>query len=373
MRLVLASLFILIFGVTSSQVTIYSENFGTTPSFISVSTYTGYQHYGDILYTGTASVRNTLPSTGYAGASGNANIFFTNTAGTSLTISGINTYCYLLAFLSAGIWKSTTASNGSELVIEYSDNGGPWASMPFSLPTGTGSAIWRNVTLSNPLPLTTNLSLRFRQTSSAGVQFRIDDINVAGIQNSSDSLIVNCTGFFYDGEYYSKDSIYTFVETDYRGCDSIVRIEYIYDANNPDCVLPIELSEFKATTESSSIKVQWTTLSEYESDYFSLEKLGENWEEVNRQNAAGYSTQPKNYFFSDFDIEDELNYYRLKQVDFDGAFTYSKIIFARIKGGYEESVYYDLMGRKIDSPLIGSPYIEIKGSNYPRIFLRSGN
>lgn len=370
MRSVLTFLFIAVFGLSFSQVTIYSENFGSTPSFVSVSTYNGYQHYGVVSYTGSASVRNTLPSTGYAGASGNANVFFTNIVGTNLTISGINTYCYLFAFLSVGIWKSTTASNGSEFVIEYSDNGGPWIQMPLTLPTGTGTAIWRNVTLSDPLPLTTNLSLRFRQTSSAGVQFRIDDINVAGIQNTSDSLIQNCTGFFYGGQYYSEDSLYTFVETDYRGCDSIVRIEYIYDQNDPGCILPIELSSFNAVSESQSIRIQWTTLSEYQSDYFVLEKLDGDWKDINRQNAAGYSSQPRNYFFYDTETEKELNYYRLKQVDYDGSFTYSKIILHRIVPLIERVEYYDLMGRKVDRTILGNFYIEVRESSPPRIFYR---
>jgi hypothetical protein len=329
---------ILIFSYlcSTAQVTIYSENFGTTPSFVSVSTYTGYQHYGENTYTGTASVRNTLPSTGYAGASGTANVFFTNVAGTFLQIDGIDTYCYLFAFLSVGIWKSTTASNGSEFVIEYSDNGGAWVQMPFVLPTGSGTAIWRNVTLSDYLPITNNLSLRFRQTSSAGVQFRVDDINVAGIQNATDSFISNCSGFIYDGNIYTQDSLYEFVKQDHKGCDSIVRIEYQYDPTDPTCLLPIELSDFRANRDGSSIVLTWTTLSEYNNSHFEIIRdyqIGE----VTAQN------KPSTYTFTDEHPKSGINYYRLKQVDMDGSYTYSPIVYAVFNRSQEIPI--DILGR----------------------------
>jgi len=332
---------ILIFSYlcSTAQVTIYSENFGTTPSFVSVSTYTGYQHYGENTYTGTASVRNTLPSTGYAGASGAANVFFTNVAGTFLQIDGIDTYCYLFAFLSVGIWKSTTASNGSEFVIEYSDNGGAWVQMPFVLPTGSGTAIWRNVTLSDYLPITNNLSLRFRQTSSAGVQFRVDDINVAGIQNATDTFISNCSGFIYDGNIYTQDSLYEFVKQDYKGCDSIVRIEYQYDPTDPTCLLPIELSEFRADRSGSSIVLTWTTLSEYDNKCFELYRNGDLITTI----PGTSSNTPTYYSFTDNHPINGINYYLLFWYDYNGNASKSDIIYAYC--GVPVKIKYDMLGR----------------------------
>jgi hypothetical protein len=322
-----------------SQVTIYSENFGSTVSFISASTYTGYQHYGEQTYTGSASIRNTLPSTGYAGASGAANVFFTNVAGTSLTVSGINTYCYLFAFLSVGIWKSTTASNGSEFIIEYSDNGGAWVQMPFTLPTGTGTAIWRNVTLADYLPLTTNLALRFRQTSSSGVQFRIDDINVAGIQNATDTFISNCSGFYYGGEFYTHDSLYIFTEYDYRGCDSLIRVEYEYNPNDPSCLLPVELVWFHGGCD-----LTWQTASEYDVAHFAIEIWNDGWHEIDRV-SAGTSIITKNYR-----LNAAPGIYRLKIVDINGRYEYAFPVIVRDCNSKE--IYYNILGQQVNHKMI---------------------
>lgn len=361
MRNIIIILFMLLAVTGTAQVTVFSESFGTTSVNTSASTYTGYQHYGEQTYTGNASIRNTLPSTGYAGASGNANVYFPTTVGTSITVSGINTYCYLYAFLSVGIWKSSTSSNGSEFTVEYSDNGGSWVPMSFTLPTGAGTAIWRNVTLTDYLPLTTNLSLKFTQTSSS-VIFRIDDINIAGIQNATDTFISNCTGFVYKDVLYTQDSLYVFTEYDYKGCDSLVRVEYLYDASDPNCILPVELVEFKGQQITNIIQLSWKTLSERNSKVFSIEKLiNNNWVSLIKLTAAGRSISPIVYQYDDQSPVEGTNYYRLKQIDFDGRFTLSDIIVVKFSSDYLNSTteYYDVLGQKVNSFVPNQIYIKV--------------
>jgi hypothetical protein len=309
-----------------SQVTIYSENCGNSPTFTPVSTYGGWQHNGN--YTGSASVRNTLPSTGYAGASGGANVFFTNTAGTNLEICCIDTKCYLYAFLSVGLFKSTTASNGSEFLIEYSEDGATWIQMPFTLPTGAGSAIWRNVTLANYLPLTDSLRLRFTQTSSAGVQFRIDDINVAGIQNIQDSVISNCAGFFYDGDFYNQEGTYDFIVQDARGCDSVLRIEYIFDPGDPSCLLPIELVEFTAEDIGGRVLLRWLTLLQDAPMYLERSQDAITWDTI-------YTILPGVEFYID-QTPNEKNYYRISD----------KLLYLQIKA--QDLQYFNILGQRVD-------------------------
>ena len=302
MKTFLFILFYFIVSCCSSQVTVYSENCGSTPVFTPVSTYTGWQHPGN--YSGNASVRNILPSTGYAGASGGANVFFTNVVGTNLELCCVDTKCYLYAFLSVGIYKSTTASNGSELVIEYSEDGVTWIQMPFTLPTGSGSAIWRNLTLTDYLPLTDSLRLRFRQTSSAGVQFRIDDINVAGIQNIQDSIISNCAGFLHDGNIYTEEGSYDFIYQDNRGCDSILRITYIYDPSDPSCLLPIKLIDFYGEQIGKYITLVWECPTP---DRFQIQKLINNrWVVIGESRESFIDEHPYQGY----------NYYRLVSDNF---------------------------------------------------------
>jgi hypothetical protein len=64
-------------------------------------------------------------------------------------------------------------------------------------------------------------------------------------------------------------------------------------------------------------------------DYFTIERSadGLNWEFVCQQSGAGYSSQVLNYADIDYTPLNGVSYYRLKQTDYDGQFTYSNIIF----------------------------------------------
>jgi hypothetical protein len=89
--------------------------------------------------------------------------------------------------------------------------------------------------------------------------------------------------------------------------------------------LPIELSSFKGICINGENKLSWTTASESNNDYFSIEKSrdGTEWEEIGMLSGAGTSTEIHHYEFTDFQKSDELRFYRLKQTDFDGIYKYS--------------------------------------------------
>jgi hypothetical protein len=128
------------------------------------------------LFSGTTDIISAIPSTGYSGASGNSNVFITNTIGKYIEISGINTSGMNSPLLYFGIYKSTDSSNGSDLVLETSCDGINYIQVPFtSLLTGTGTAGWQKVSTIGLIALCPNLHIRFRQNGST-TQFRIDDV-----------------------------------------------------------------------------------------------------------------------------------------------------------------------------------------------------
>ena len=89
----------------------------------------------------------------------------------------------------------------------------------------------------------------------------------------------------------------------------------------PIASLPIELSEFSATLiDNEYVAVQWTTESEKNNDYFTIEKStdGKNFEEIGTVGGAGNTTQKRYYSFEDNDLIAGISYYRLKQTDYDG-------------------------------------------------------
>jgi len=95
--------------------------------------------------------------------------------------------------------------------------------------------------------------------------------------------------------------------------------------------LPIELIEFKADCENGEPNIYWTTATETNNKFFTIEKSADGKEFIEIATVAslavgGYSTGKLNYHYVDKNTVTG-NYYRLKQTDNDGKFEYSKIIF----------------------------------------------
>lgn len=105
-------------------------------------------------------------------------------------------------------------------------------------------------------------------------------------------------------------------------------------SDQPISPLPVELSSFTGKATQSSIALAWTTASEENNDRFEVERStdGKSFIQIGEVKGAGNSSVQRKYSFSDIAPERDTNYYRLKQVDFDGQFEYSKIIETRFKG-----------------------------------------
>jgi hypothetical protein len=84
---------------------------------------------------------------------------------------------------------------------------------------------------------------------------------------------------------------------------------------------------------NNNVQLNWATAQEINNQYFGLErKIGKqsNWKEIAKIKGSGNSFTTKNYQYLDLineeDKTDEALFYRIKQVDFDGLFSYSKTI-----------------------------------------------
>jgi hypothetical protein len=119
-----------------------------------------------------------------------------------------------------------------------------------------------------------------------------------------------------------------------------------FGSKDPNVVLPIELTSFTATCDGRSALVEWTTATERNNDYFSLERSDDaiNFTEIARVAGAGNSIELLDYSYTDYGIHGGDNYYRLVQVDYDGTRTASEIIVANciesVADGEPEVVAY---------------------------------
>lgn len=95
-------------------------------------------------------------------------------------------------------------------------------------------------------------------------------------------------------------------------------------------LLPVELIDFYADdSHESSTKLHWTTASETNNAYFQVEKSDDavNFYSIGKVKSAGNSDTKLDYVLEDLSVNhSSTSYYRLKQVDNDGGYEYSKTI-----------------------------------------------
>lgn len=99
-------------------------------------------------------------------------------------------------------------------------------------------------------------------------------------------------------------------------------------------MLPVELVGFKVEEKNKKAYLNWSTATEINNDRFEVEhsKDGEEWRKIGSISGNGNSVIVNNYGFIHEYPNYGINYYRLKQIDYDGQFEYSKVISVNLKG-----------------------------------------
>jgi hypothetical protein len=109
----------------------------------------------------------------------------------------------------------------------------------------------------------------------------------------------------------------------------------------PQNPLPIELLNFDARCDGDRVTLRWTTASEINNQYFTLEKSrdGIAYTEIATVEGAGNSTSERQYAFTDVSPYAGTSYYRLSQTDFDGHHETFAPVTAKCDAGGKTSVY----------------------------------
>lgn len=100
--------------------------------------------------------------------------------------------------------------------------------------------------------------------------------------------------------------------------------------NGTSTPLPVTWLSVRAEQKNTGIIISWATAQEVNNDFFTVERSsnGINWEEIGTEVGSGNSTVERQYQFQDKDPSNRMNYYRIRQTDFDGKFSYSKVVSA---------------------------------------------
>ncbi len=106
--------------------------------------------------------------------------------------------------------------------------------------------------------------------------------------------------------------------------------------------LPVELVAFNALPDNiGKVNLTWTTASETNNDYFTVERSADAtaFESITQVKGAGNSSSILQYETEDENPLKGYSYYRLKQTDYDGKTTYSKVVPVDYTGVFSFNIY----------------------------------
>ena len=145
-----------------------------------------------------------------------------------------------------------------------------------------------------------------------------------------------------------------------------------FGAGIAGATLPVKLIDFTGRLQKNSVVLDWKTSFELNSKRFDIERSynGQNFEKVGYVDAAGNSNLTVSYQFIDKSIAQENNYYRLKQIDIDDKFEYSKVVL--IKNSLGDKSLFKVLRNPFDD-VIDIEFGKVPGGNVSvRLFDEQG-
>lgn len=169
--------------------------------------------------------------------------------------------------------------------------------------------------------------------SSKGLQILLWNTENVCPENSDRASLVGRTPGVQDEYYYqwtpvANRSYYISVDG-YAGTACQFRLEI-----GSQSVMPVNLMTLDAKSNGNHVILSWVSSEESNNSYFTIEKSrdGQLFIPLLKVEGAGKSTTERTYTQRDEFPFSEVNYYRLKQTDFKGNYTYSKSVAVNVKG-----------------------------------------
>jgi hypothetical protein len=124
---------------------------------------------------------------------------------------------------------------------------------------------------------------------------------------------------------------YTFTVYEYNGAAGNNIYLLPGSSASPMSTLPVSWLSFSGKRIQDGVLLNWQTASETNNKHFEIEKSEDNqtWKTILTVPAAGNSNTIKSYQETDFTNSNKNLFYKLKQVDFNGLFAYSKTILVK--------------------------------------------
>lgn len=179
-----------------------------------------------------------------------------------------------------------------------------------------------------------HLLIEIRHTSSGGTSRSVDAIGTS------------ITGY---GTAFSAAWQSSYIPTTgLQGNFSVIRL-------TADDVVPVEFTTFSSSVSGNNVTLQWETATETNNYGFEIQRKlkGFGYEVLGFISGAGTTTELRTYFFTDSKLANGEYFYRLKQMDYDGAFAFSDEIIVEVDAPAEF-----VLGQNYPNPFNPSTQIE---------------
>lgn len=297
------------------------------PATINPATYNQVWIFGDM---GTPTAANQNPIINYMNAGG------------AVYIQSEVGCCYNQAAYVDDLINATVIAGGS--ITHSTTLSGYYETIPTST-TCTSSTLVTYGAAVRPFQGTPAANVMFTSTSTCGGA--ISSSTVVGAKFRSCDMISGKGALISIGDFNVFPASGTCTGVGILGTtnDNLV-IDYIADLL--PCLitcstLPVTLTSFEVECQKEGKKISWTTSSEINNDYFTIEKSVDalNWEIVSHIQGAGNSNQLINYSYIDesYESNNQTIYYRLKQTDFDGNFEYFNVLPIKCEGATSPIIF----------------------------------
>jgi hypothetical protein len=245
------------------------------------------------------------------------------------------------------------------------------------------------------------------QKNIASVWTPIDVIGILGVDPGTNWLVAGVPGTS-EKTLVRKDLI-MMGNTDWAasaGTDSLNSEWLVYPQNTfiylgNHTIVPVELTSFSASVSGKNVNLTWTTATEINNSGFEVERksTSSNWQKIGFVIGNGTTTEKQAYSYSDKNVTEGNYSYRLKQIDFNGVFEYSKAIevlvttptkfeltqnypnpfnpstsisFTLSQGGNVKLAVYNLLGQEVQILVNGFKEAGVHTVNFEAANLNSG-
>jgi hypothetical protein len=280
---------------------------------------TGDNNHG-VYVSGTSALitssSGSITVTGTKGSSTNATVADILLETDGIITSTSTTAGIILNATSAGLFANTTGNDISTDASQSLTLGA--ANLNFDLDNTTVDTEYQQLNLIGQIDLN-NAGLSFYGSDYTPVE---GDVFVLINNDGTDAIVGTFSGFAEGDEITNFLGSTLSAMITYQGGDDN---DVVLNIINP---LPVTLVSFTSSCQENNTLLKWTTASEYDNDYFGIEKStdGFEWQTISNVKGAGNSELMQNYAFTDSKNYQGVVYYRLKQTNFDGTFEYSEVI-----------------------------------------------